>query len=348
MKIMGLDIGGANTDCVIIDINDKHEIKSIQEYKEYLPMWKDNEKLQECLIKLYDNDSEIEVICVSMTAELADSYTSKTEGVLDISKKVIETFSEKIVKFVTFNGLKSYDEILKNPLDAAAANWIGTVNAIKYIKNNCIFMDMGSTTTDIIPLKNRTEIASGHSDTERLGTGELVYTGMLRTNLATIVHEVPVKNIPTSVSSELFTISADIHRILEHITEEEYTCTTPDGKNKDLTSCKRRLCRLICADLDTLTDEEIINITKYIYEKQVEQVTQGLIKVVEKTGLTSVIICDLGNSKICYNAAKKLGLDIIDIDEYISKKSMSIITAIGAVQMYLEEQDTNIQLIHCI
>ncbi|WP_455646177.1 hydantoinase/oxoprolinase family protein [Methanosphaera sp.] len=348
MKFMGLDIGGANTDCVIIDLTDKQEIKSIKSYKEYLPMWKDNEKLPECLMKLYNNDPEIEVICVSMTAELADSYNTKTEGVLDISKKVIETFPEKIVKFVTFDGLKDYTDILKNPLDAAAANWIGTVNAIKYIKNNCIFMDMGSTTTDIIPLKNRKEIASGHTDTQRLGTGELVYTGMLRTNLATIVHEVPVNNTPTSVSSEIFTISADIHRILGNITEDEYTCDTPDGKNKDIESCKRRLCRLICADLDTLDDNEINNIAQYIYEKQVEQVTHGLIKVVEKTGITSVIICDLGNSKICYNAAQKLGLDIIDIDDYISKKSMSIITAIGAVQMYLEENEKNIPLIHCL
>ena len=53
---------------------------------------------------------------------------------------------------------------------------------------------------------------------------------MLRTNLATIVQELPINNINTTVSSELFTISADIHRILGHITQKEYTCDTSDKK----------------------------------------------------------------------------------------------------------------------
>ena len=133
MKIMGLDIGGANTDCAIIEINDEKQIKSIKKSK-YLPMWIENDKLPECLLKLSQDDLDsIDVVCVTMTAELADSYESKTEGVLDISKKVMTIFNDKIVKFVTFDGLKSYDDILENPLNAAAANWVGTSNAIKYL-----------------------------------------------------------------------------------------------------------------------------------------------------------------------------------------------------------------------
>lgn len=337
MKIMGLDIGGANTDCAIIEINDEKQIKSIKKSKEYLPMWIENDKLPECLLKLSQDDLDsIDVVCVTMTAELADSYESKTEGVLDISKKVMTIFNDKIVKFVTFDGLKSYDDILGNPLNAAAANWVGTSNAIKYIKNNCIFMDMGTTTTDIIPIINKQNIAK-HTDVERLGSGELVYTGMLRTNIATIVHSIPIYNIDTSVSSELFTITADVHRILGNITQEEYTCNTPDNKDKDIVSCKRRLSRLVCADLDSLTDETINNMAQYIYKKQVNQVLTGLIKVVEKTGLDTVVISDFGHGNICKNAAKQLGLNIINIDEYISKEATSIITTIGAIQMYVEE-----------
>ena len=80
-------------------------------------------------------------------------------------------------------------------------------------------MDMGTTTTDIIPIINKQNIAK-HTDVERLGSGELVYTGMLRTNIATIVHSIPIYNIDTSVSSELFTITADVHRILGNITKK--------------------------------------------------------------------------------------------------------------------------------
>lgn len=334
---MGLDIGGANTDCAIVNLNENNIMTSIKKNKVYLPMWKDNDKLSECLLKLTENDKDIDVICVTMTAELADSYTTKKEGVLDISNKVVTTFPDTDIFFVTFDGLKTYEDILENPLIAAAANWVGTAHIIGYIKKNCIFIDMGSTTTDIIPIKDGKEAASGHTDLERLGTGELVYTGMLRTNLATIVNQVPVNNVKTSVSSELFSITADIHRILGHISEKEYTCDTPDGKGKDIVSCKRRLSRLVCADLDSLSDANINNITHYIHEKQIHQLTKGLLKVVENNGMDTVIITDLGHGNVCELAAKRLGLNIINIADYFSKEAMSILTAIGAIQMYLEE-----------
>lgn len=344
MKILGLDIGGANTDCTIIEINNSNEIISMKTDREYFPMWKDNDKLQQCLKKMTYNE-DVNVVCVSMTAELADGYTSKKEGVDDISKKIMEVFNEKKVYFVTFEGLKTYTELKENLLSAAAANWIGTTEIIKYIEEDCIFMDIGSTTTDIIPIKNKKEIALGHSDLERLQTGELVYTGMLRTNLASIVHEVPINNINTKVSSELFTITADIHRILGNIKEEDYTCKTPDGNKKDVTSCKRRLARLVCADLDSLDNNEIVNLAKYIEKEQINQIYDGLKKVVNRTNINTVLITSIGHGNLCEIAASKLNLNVISLENYMSKKASNVLTAIGAIQMYLDRMDKKIVLI---
>lgn len=344
MKIIGLDIGGANTDCSIIEINDDNSVK-MKNDREYFPMWKDSENLHNALKKLSADDEDIDVVCVSMTAELADGYTSKMEGVLDISEQVMQAFNGKEVYFVTFDGLKTYDELLKNPLSAAAANWIGTTEIIKYIENDAIFMDMGSTTTDIIPIKNRREIALGHSDLERLSTGELIYTGMLRTNLASIVHRVPIHGKDTRVSSELFSITADIHMILNNIGQEEYTCPTPDGNGKDVTSCKRRLARLVCADLDSLEDEEIIKLAKYIEEKQMEQILDGLKEVVRRTQIKSVLITDVGHGNLCERAARKLGLNVVPLDNFMSKKATNVLTSIGAIQMFLDSLDEKIVLI---
>ena len=110
MKIMGLDIGGANTDCAIIEINDEKQIKSIKKSKEYLPMWIENDKLPECLLKLSQDDLDsIDVVCVTMTAELADSYESKTEGVLDISKKVMTIFNDKIESLINLTNSLSFN-----------------------------------------------------------------------------------------------------------------------------------------------------------------------------------------------------------------------------------------------
>ncbi|RAP47007.1 MAG: hypothetical protein BZ135_02900 [Methanosphaera sp. rholeuAM6] len=344
MKIIGLDIGGANTDCTIINIKN-NEIKSMKNYREYFPMWKEKDKLNRCFEKLTRNDADIEVVCVSMTAELADGYESKKEGVKDISQKVMEYFKEKEVYFVTFEGLKTYSELKNNYLTAAAANWIGTAEIIKYIEKDCIFMDIGSTTTDIIPIKNKKEIALGHTDLERLSSGELIYTGMLRTNLAAIVHNVPINNKNTRVSSELFSITADIHRILGNITEKEYTCNTPDGNKKDLISCKRRLARLVCADLDTLKDEEIIKLAKHIESEQIKQIFNGLKEVVERSKINTVLITSLGNGNLCEKAAKKLKLNVISLEQYMNKKSTNVLTSVGAIQMYLDKINSGIVLI---
>lgn len=347
MKIMGLDIGGANTDCSIIEIKDK-KICSMKNFREYFPMWKDNDKLQLCLKKFCENDQDIDVVCVSMTAELADGYESKKEGITDISKKVMEVFHDKKVFFVTFDGLKTYEELQKNLLSAAAANWIGTSELIKYIGEDCIFMDIGSTTTDIIPIKNFKEYASGHTDLERLSTGELIYTGMLRTNLASIVHTVPIYGKNTGVSSELFSITADIHCILGNIKEEDYTCNTPDGNSKDIKSCKRRLSRLVCADLDTLNDNEIYKLAEYIQKKQLEQIINGLKQVVNRTQINTVVIVAIGTGNLCEKAAKQLNLKVISLEKYMTKKATNVITSLGAIQMYLDKLDENLVLLEKI
>ena len=54
-------------------------------------------------------------------------------------------------------------------------------------------------------------------------SGELVYTGALRTDLSAILHEVDLDGVTCRVSSEYFATSADVHLVLGHITEDQYT-----------------------------------------------------------------------------------------------------------------------------
>lgn len=335
MKFMGLDIGGANTDCVIIEFDDNYNILSLRKDKYYLPFWSKHDMLPECLLKLKDDD-EIDVVCVSITAELADCYMTKREGICDITGMVEKTLGDSHIYYVTFDGLKDYDYVKDNPLSAAAANWIGTVNLVKYVKDTCIFMDMGTTTTDIIPIRNMQNVSKGFTDTQRLQSGELVYTGLLRTNIATIIDHVYIDLEKTSVSSEYFTITADVHRILGHISEEQYTCDTPDGSSRSIMSCKSRLARLVCGDIETISDEAIFDMAEYIYEKQIKQVEMSLRKVVDESGIQSVVLSDIGLGNVCKIAADNLKLDVINLNDYIPQTIVSIITTVGAIQMYMD------------
>lgn len=348
MKFIGLDIGGANTDCVIIEFDKKFNLINIRQDKYYLPFWSEHAKLPECINHLIGKD-KIDVACVSITAELADCYSTKREGIIDITNMVHDTLKDSILKFVTFNGLKDYKYVQENPLSAAAANWIGTLESIKHIKDTCIFMDMGTTTTDIIPIKDGININTGFSDTERLASGELVYTGLLRSNLTSLARKVPVNGVMTRISSELFAITADIHNILGHISEAEYTCNTPDGKDKDVQSSKIRLAHLVCGDIETINDDNLILIAEYLYHKQIQEVEDALSQVISKTGINNIILSDIGNGSVCKKAAENLGCEIFNLNDYISQSLISIITAVGAIQMYIDKYiNADINILKCV
>ncbi len=249
----------------------------------YLPMWKNSEKLAATLKKLAKKTSKskhIDLITVTMTAELSDVYDTKSEGVKDILRQTENAFPNVTILVLDVNGkLKTIPEARLEPLAVAAANWVATGWLISKLYKNCIIIDVGSTTTSIIPINNGTIAAQGKTDLEKLILGELVYTGSLRTNIAAIANMIPVQNCFARVSSEFFAQSADVHLILGNIAKEQYTVETADGKQKTRKESLSRLARVICADTDLLTEQEILQIAQYVYEKQVSQIAAALIQI---------------------------------------------------------------------
>ncbi|MDO5836989.1 MAG: hydantoinase/oxoprolinase family protein [Methanobacterium sp.] len=329
MKIAGFDIGGANTDLAVVEFDDNGSIINIRTDFSYLPMWNKKDELSQTLLDLLGKDmDEIDAVGISMTAELADSYQSKAEGVLDISARVMETFNIPVA-FVGLNGMKDYESVQKNPQELAAANWIATATLAAHMAPDCIFIDTGSTTTDIIPIKNGTECAKGRTDLERLGTGELVYTGTLRTNVATLVDKVPLKDKWLRTASELFAVTADVHLVLGNITLEDYTSETPDGGDISLENSFLRLSRLLCGDMNLLSKDDVEKIAWFIYQKQVAQVAEALKEVSVREHIELVIATGLGMNIIGSEAAKFLGLEIRTMEEILSKEDCVVAPAVG-------------------
>src|SRR5262249_43386755 len=116
------------------------------------------------------------------------------------------------------------------PLPPAAANWLASALLVARTVRDAILVDCGGTTTDLIPIAGGEVVARGRTDLDRLRCAELVYTGALRTNVATIVRTVPIRGEPCPVASELFAISADAYLLLGRLTPEHCTCSFPDGR----------------------------------------------------------------------------------------------------------------------
>ena len=334
MKIAGFDIGGANTDLAVIDF-DGDEIKNIEVGFAYLPMWSNNEDLSHVLVELIEKIcpvSDIDAVGISMTAELVDAYDTKKEGVLDVVRKCEKTFTCPIA-YVGVDGMLSRKEIEETPLKAAAANWIATAQIATLISDNCIFIDTGSTTTDIIPIKNGKECAIGKSDFDRSATGELVYTGTLRTNLASFLDKIELNGKEYRVASELFAQTADVYTVLDLIKEDDYVCDTFDGESKSKIDCAKRIARVVCADLEMLSMEDIVEMSKFIHKKQVEQIADGLKQVHEEQGLDLIVVTGLGKDILDKKAAELLGLEVKSMGDILTDEECVVAPAVGTAVM---------------
>ena len=334
MKIAGFDIGGANTDLAVIDF-ENGEIKNIEVDFAYLPMWSNNDDLSRVLIELIENIcpvSQIDAVGISMTAELVDAYDTKKDGVLDVVKKCEDTFSCPVA-YVGIDGMMSLEEIQRSPLNAAAANWIATAQIATLISDNCIFIDTGSTTTDIIPIRDGKECAIGKSDFDRSATGELVYTGTLRTNLASFLDKVELNGKEYRVASELFAQTADVYMVLDLIDEDDYVCDTFDGESKSKIDCAKRIARVVCADLEMLSEDEIIEMAKFIHQKQIEQIADGLKQVHETQSLDLIITTGLGKDILDRPAAELLGLEVKSMGDILTDEECVVAPAVGTAVM---------------
>ena len=334
MNVAGFDIGGANTDLAVIDF-EEDEIKNIEVDFAYLPMWSNNDDLSKVLVELIENIcpvGEIDAVGISMTAELVDAYNTKKDGVLDVVAKCEQTFDCPIA-YVGIDGMMSKEEIEKTPLKAAAANWIATAQIATLISDNCIFIDTGSTTTDIIPIKDGMECAIGKSDFDRSATGELVYTGTLRTNLASFLDNVELNGKKYRVASELFAQTADVYTVLDLIGEDDYICDTFDGESKSKIDCAKRIARVVCADLEMLSMGEIVEMCKFIHQKQIEQIADGLKQVHETQNLDLIVTTGLGKDILDKKAAELLGLEVKSMGDILSDDECTVAPAVGTAVM---------------
>jgi len=246
--MIGIDVGGANLK--VVDESGVHI--------HYCPLW-EKAPIADTL-QPYVKQGETRAAVV-MSGELADCFENKLQGISFIVGEV-----QKALPGARFYGMDAQFHDRPVP-QLAAANWLASADYLRERYHNAILLDIGSTTADIIPLGDF-EGLLGLTDVNRLQRGFLIYTGMLRTNIAAILQSVDIRGIHTPISSEYFATSADAHLVLGHITPDEYTCDTPDHQEKTRAASLRRLARVVCADLDEIGEEGAMQIARQAHERQ--------------------------------------------------------------------------------
>ncbi|MDM8555521.1 hydantoinase/oxoprolinase family protein [Desulfococcaceae bacterium HSG7] len=340
--IIGWDIGGANIKAVRTQWKGR-QLKSIQTAVRSFEIWREPQHLAAVLLNIAEKleMQEKQDLAVTMTAELSDVFRTKREGVLYVLDAVEQAFGEANIYLFTLDGTFVRPERMRqNPLSGAATNWLASALLIADYHPDCILIDIGSTTTDIIPIRNGKPINIGQTDTQRLISGELVYTGVTRTNPNTFASQAPVQGCLCRVAAEYFTAMADVYLILGRITSDQYSCPTADGRGKTVSAARERLARFVCSDADLMSANEIHTLASYLQEKQLQQIVEAIFQVMSGSLQDDVLLplVVVGSGKfLTEEAARRLNLQVIEFDREWNEKVLTAFPAMAVTYLLSKE-----------
>jgi probable H4MPT-linked C1 transfer pathway protein len=337
-SIIGWDIGAANVKAVRWGGQAGRSRTASRPFE----IWREKSRLGEVLQSVQDSVVKgvvPDAMAVTMTAELSDVFETKREGVLFVLSTFRKCFPAADTHVFGLSGeFVPLEKALARPLDFAASNWLAAAVWIARQNPDCLYIDVGSTTTDILPIVAGQVCVRGRSDLDRLSSGELVYTGAQRTNLAAIVQSIPISGRIFRVASEHFAISGDVHLILGNLNAGDYTCATPDGQLPSVDSARARLARLVCADVEMLSTGEIDEMAQYISTQQVFQIGEGIEQVLaQHRSLRDrpVIVSGLG-SFLAVAAAKSVGLEIGHLEGSLRREELVVAPCLAVAQLLAE------------
>ena len=250
---------------------------------------------------------------ITMTAELSQMFRTKRDGVAFVLDAVERAFPADDIRVFAVDGrFLSTADARTRPLLVAAANWAATARAVATQHPDTLLIDVGTTTTDCIPIVGGRIAAAGWNDADRLASGELVYTGALRTPVEAIVSEVPYRDGTASVSAEGFALTGDVHVWRGSLDPRDYTVPPPDRRPTSRQYCGERLARVVCADMELLDADAVSRIADAIADAQIRRIATALHRIrLRHPTMRTAIPMGVG-AFIAGLAARAAGLEVVD------------------------------------
>jgi len=340
--VVGWDIGGANVKAGRLDAPAAEPVVVERPFA----LWREPGRLVEVLAEVAARLGPARAAALTMTAELADCFASKAEGVRFVLDAAARALGDVPLHVYGLDGRFHPPEVARRqPRLAAAANWLASATWLARRWPDALLLDMGSTTTDVIPIVAGRVAAAGRSDPERLRAGELVYTGVLRTPICALVRRVPLAAGWCRVAAETFAIAADAHLWLGGIAPEAYTCETPDGRGTSRTESAARLARVVCADPQDLAEGDVSRIARHVVRAQRRQLVAALRQVLREVGgrgdaVPRTALVTGAGERAAAEAARRAGLAVVHLGvEWVEGALAALVAPATAVAALLLEQD---------
>jgi probable H4MPT-linked C1 transfer pathway protein len=271
-QILGWDIGGAHLKLALLE--EGRVVAALQ-----LPcaLWRGLDELRHAMTLALADLPVIDRHAITMTGELADLFPDRARGVAAILDVLAELLpAERLAIYTTAGEFIGANQARSEPSLVASANWHATALHLARTLSDAMLLDIGSTTTDIVPVIAGAIAARGLTDGERLASGELLYTGIVRTPLAAVARFAPFGGRSVGVMAELFATSADAHRLAGTLPEGADLHPAADGRGKTPGECRARLARMIGMDDADAAEPAWRRLASFFVRRQTRQIEEAV------------------------------------------------------------------------
>lgn len=266
---MGWDIGGAHLKAAII----RPPNKIIAIYQQPCPLWKGLDKLYEAAQAILDDVMSPRQHAITMTGELVDLFSGRDEGVQQILNVMSQLLPASQIKiYAGKHGLLPLRNVnTSDYVHIASANWLASTTWAAQKLDSGLFVDIGSTTTDILLFDKGKVLAKGYTDYHRLISQEMIYTGVVRTPVMAVSQFVEDQEESVGLMAEYFATMADVFRVTGELNELHDKTDTADGAEKTRSASAKRLARMIGCDYE---ENELVRWQKLANNLRQQQVAR--------------------------------------------------------------------------
>jgi probable H4MPT-linked C1 transfer pathway protein len=280
--VIGWDIGGAHVKaCRIVDG------RLLDAVQWPCPLWEGLDRLDAVLAQARARWPSMYRArhAVTMTGEMADLFACRAEGVRRIGERMALQPGIALSFWAGEDGFIAQEDVSAHWDAIASANWLATAELAARRVGDGLLADIGSTTTDLIPLRHERPAARGRSDAQRLASGELVYQGVARTPLCALARRIDFQGEPHNVMNELFATTADVYRLLGELDPAHDQHPAADHGAKDAAGTRRRLARMVGRDAEEAGDEAWLDFARAWRGEQLNEIGRNLDRVLAAAAL---------------------------------------------------------------
>lgn len=271
-------------------------------------LWNGLDQLDAAMTRAAALADNADLHAVTMTGELCELFSTRHNGVIALTQHLSDRLGTSAKFYCGLKGFGDAATAIADTNSVGSMNFLATAQTVARLRSKALLIDMGSTTTDIIACDR----PQGLSDAERLQTGELVYTGLTRTPVASVTTRGVLAGQWQTLARDSFATMADVRRILGEMPDDIGLDATADGRGTSVSESLARIARGFGRDAELRHLATWRVTAAHIRDVQLRSIYDGAIQVLSRPGLeiNCVVAAGIG-APVAAAIANRLGLPTI-------------------------------------